>query len=184
MFHFNKGHITDPSIPMWVLKTKGETYYVHHVDCSVPWSTKETPDNPSTKGSIKVKRCLLTIDDDNCASISELTKDDETRLLELRKPVRVITRHRPLLEKALRQLTVTHSKIVQIGGYCSTAFYVCDITGKQHLTMLGMMINDLRVLQPNEDYSRWYDDAAAKDQEYHWAEDEENESLGEEDNED
>ena len=35
---------------MWVIKTKGQTYYVHHVevDKGVGFSTKETPDNPST----------------------------------------------------------------------------------------------------------------------------------------
>ena len=65
IFHFNKGHLADPAIPMWVLKAKGQTYYVNHVDCSVPWSTKETPDNPSTKGSIKIKNCNLEIVDGN-----------------------------------------------------------------------------------------------------------------------
>lgn len=57
---------------MWVLKTHGETFYVNHVDCRVPWSTKETPNNPHTKGSIKVKNCFLMIDDDQCANITEL----------------------------------------------------------------------------------------------------------------
>ncbi len=42
---------------MWVIKHKGQTYYVDHVDVSpgVGFSTKETPDNPHTKGSIKIK---------------------------------------------------------------------------------------------------------------------------------
>ncbi len=42
---------------MWVIKTRGETFYVHHVDVSsgVGFSTKETPNNPHTKGSIKIK---------------------------------------------------------------------------------------------------------------------------------
>jgi hypothetical protein len=62
IFHFNKKHLEDPSIPMWSIKAKGETYYVKHVDCALPWSTKETPDNPHTKGSIKIKNCTLTID--------------------------------------------------------------------------------------------------------------------------
>lgn len=57
IFHFNKKHLENPNIPMWVIKTKGQTYYVHHVevDKGVGFSTKETPDNPSTKGSIKFK---------------------------------------------------------------------------------------------------------------------------------
>lgn len=54
---------------MWVLKIKGNTYYVNHVDCKAPWSTKETPDNPSTKGSLKIKNCIVEIDDNNCATI-------------------------------------------------------------------------------------------------------------------
>lgn len=57
IFHFNKKHLEDPNIPMWVIKYKGETYYVHHVnvDKGVGFSTKETPDNTHTKGSIKIK---------------------------------------------------------------------------------------------------------------------------------
>lgn len=57
IFHFNKMHLQDISIPMWVIKAKGETYYVDHVDVEsgVGFSTKETPNNPSTKGSIKFK---------------------------------------------------------------------------------------------------------------------------------
>lgn len=47
---------------MWILKTKGQTFYVDHVDCQVGWNTKETPDNPATKGAIKIKNCLLTIE--------------------------------------------------------------------------------------------------------------------------
>ena len=62
IFHFNKGHLADPSIPMWVIKTKGQTHYVEHVDANVGWSTKETPDNPSTKGSIKFKNVELLLE--------------------------------------------------------------------------------------------------------------------------
>lgn len=57
IFHFNKMALQDSNIPMWVIKVKGETYYVNHVDVEsgVGFSTKETPDNPKTKGSIKFK---------------------------------------------------------------------------------------------------------------------------------
>ncbi len=60
IFHFNKMYWQDPHIPMWVIKAKGETYYVDHVDveAGVGFSTKETPDNPHTKGSIKFKAKL------------------------------------------------------------------------------------------------------------------------------
>ena len=70
VFHFNKASITDQSIPMWILKMKGETYYVHHVTSLAPWSTKETPDNPHTKGAIKLKNVDVVIDDDGCAEIT------------------------------------------------------------------------------------------------------------------
>lgn len=62
MFHFNKGCIANPEIPMWTLKFDGETQYAHHIDFeNVSFSTKETPDNPSTKGSLKFKNILLTL---------------------------------------------------------------------------------------------------------------------------
>lgn len=65
IFHFNKKHLTDPTIPMWVIKCRGDTHYVHHVDVSpgVGFSTKETPNNPHTKGSIKIKG-YLTLEED------------------------------------------------------------------------------------------------------------------------
>lgn len=63
VFHFNKGHIKDPYIPMWVIKAKGQTFNVNHVESTMPWSTKETPDNPSTKGSIKFKNCKIEINE-------------------------------------------------------------------------------------------------------------------------
>jgi hypothetical protein len=55
VFHFNKAHLSDSSIPMWVVKCKGETYYVHHMESSIGFKTKETPDNPHTKGSLKFR---------------------------------------------------------------------------------------------------------------------------------
>ena len=63
IFHFNKGHLKDPTIPMWVLRFKGESHYVDHVVCEKGWSTKETPDNPSTKGSLKIRNCTIEIED-------------------------------------------------------------------------------------------------------------------------
>lgn len=181
VFHFNKKHLEDETIPMWVIKTRGESFYVNHVTALIPWSTKETPANNHTKGSIKFRRCLLTIDDNNDATISELTEEVEQRLNGSFEKCRVITRHNPLLLKALEQLKIEHSNIVQIGGYCRTQFYVCDINDKKNVALMSMMISDLRILQPNEDYSRWYDEAIAKNQSYHLADEEDEISLGSED---
>lgn len=70
-FHFNKKHLEFPDIvPMWVVKAKGKTYYVNHVDCNTPWTTRENPDHPSTKGSIRIKRGSISIDADGNATIS------------------------------------------------------------------------------------------------------------------
>lgn len=71
VFHFNKKHLEDPDIPMWVIKAKGQTFYVDHVTCNIGWSTKETPDNPHTKGAIKIKNCYLSINESNEALIQD-----------------------------------------------------------------------------------------------------------------
>lgn len=70
VFHFNKKHLEDSTLPMWILKTKGETYYVNHVTALAPWSTKETPDNPHTKGSIKIRNVILDINERNEATLT------------------------------------------------------------------------------------------------------------------
>lgn len=64
VFHFNKGFLQDPSIPMWTIKHKGLSYYVNHVTSEVGFDTKETPDNSATKGSIQF-RGALTIEEDD-----------------------------------------------------------------------------------------------------------------------
>lgn len=60
IFHYNKACNTDISIPMWVIKHKGSTHYVNHVtiEPGCGFCTKETPNNPHTKGSIKIKGFL------------------------------------------------------------------------------------------------------------------------------
>lgn len=45
------------------MKTGGKSYYVNHITVSpnVGFSTKETPNNEHTKGSIKIKNASLKI---------------------------------------------------------------------------------------------------------------------------
>ena len=161
VFHFNKKHLEDETIPMWVVKAKGESYYVNHVTCELPWSTKETPDNSHTKGSIKIKRCLLTIDADNCATISNLSKEDETRLKGKKNPIRIITSWGRTLKVQLEGKE--HSSIKTFGGGCSTTWYVVDVYSEKLLLLLQLVINDIRVLKPNESYYQLYDKYADKD---------------------
>ena len=71
VFHFNKKHLEDRSIPPWVLKASGQTYYVNHVTSTAAWSTKETPDSTNTVASIKFKNASLEIDANNNATITQ-----------------------------------------------------------------------------------------------------------------
>lgn len=165
MFHFNKKHLEDQTIPMWVLKFHGETYYVNHVECNVPWSTKETPDNSHTKGSIKVKNCLLQIDDSNEAKILPITTIDKARIRNLKKGItRIVVSEKnwggTKLRNILKESNIKHGPIKSIGGACSTMFYVTDIYKESDVTYLSLMLcdTDLRKLMPNEGYYRMYDD--------------------------
>ena len=164
VFHFNKKHLEDSTVPMWVLKTHGETFYVNHVECSIPWSTKETPENSHTKGSIKVKNALLQINDDNNATLKKLTKVDQARLKNQRLGItRIIAKEGAAnwqLQKTLKEHKIKHSPIKSIGGACTSTFYICDILDKQELTFLliKMAGTDCRILQPNEGYYKVYDD--------------------------
>jgi hypothetical protein len=71
-FHFNKKHLEFSWIPMWVLKTKGKTWYCHEVNAMCPWSTRQTPDHPSTKGSIRLRNCSLEIDFQGIATLKAI----------------------------------------------------------------------------------------------------------------
>lgn len=154
---------------MWVVKAKGESYYVDHVECTLPWSTKETPDNAHTKGSIKVKRCLLTIDEENCANITELSKEDEDRLSNKKKVIRVITTK----GKALRDFLSNrvHNQIKMFGGGCGTAWFVTEFHSDNLLLLAQVAVSDMRVLMPNETYYQQYDPnyvADDDDDDYDW----------------
>ena len=148
---------------MWVVKAKGESYYVDHVECSIPWSTKETPNNSHTKGSLKIKRCLLTIDSENTAHLTELTAEDEERLKKPETVIRVITRFGRKLEEACEGLN--HRGIKCIGGACSTAFYITEFNSDEEYVMFKMICQaaDLRELKPNEDYYKMYEEKADED---------------------
>ena len=143
---------------MWVLKTHGESYYVNHVDCEIPWSTKETPDNSHTKGSLKIKDCLLKIDPEtNNATISKLTLYDKVRLRNQRLGIHRIMFTDPRFEQELKNYK--HSPFKRIHGACSTAYTVCDILAPEDMTMIALTHpGKYRVLMPNETQYRAYDD--------------------------
>ncbi len=65
VFHYNKAHNQDNTIPTWVVKHKGQTYYVNHLDSKVGFTTKETPDNEHTKGSLMFRGKLSIVEYEN-----------------------------------------------------------------------------------------------------------------------
>lgn len=156
VFHFNKKHLEDPTIPMWVLKAKGETYYVNHVSCDLPWTTKETPDNVHTKGSIKVKKCLLTIDNENCALLTKLTPEVVARLHNDEPSYKLITSRGKKLKEFL--LDKEHGPIIQFGGFCQTQWFVTEVYDKKLEMIAKLAIDDIRSLMPNEDYYIEYEE--------------------------
>lgn len=155
VFHFNKKHLDDPTIPMWVLKAKGETYYVNHVSCDLPWTTKETPDNVHTKGSIKVKKCYLTIDNENCALLTQITPEIIARLNRDKPSYKLITNYGKKLKDFL--LDKEHGPVIQYGGICGTKYYVTEVYD-QKIVMLARLVGDIRALMPNEEYYSLYEE--------------------------
>jgi hypothetical protein len=144
---------------MWVLKFHGETFYVNHVDAKLPWSTKETPDNSHTKGSLKFKNALVTIDENNEATLTELSVVDRFRLRNQKLGrTRIMFEPRSDLDKALDRKEFKHSEYKRIKGACSTTFIVCDILDRAEMTMLSLKYaDDFRILMPNEKYYQEYD---------------------------
>lgn len=160
VFHFNKKHLEDASIPMWTIKTQGKSYYINHLESKIGWSTKETPDNPSTKGSIKFKNALLTIDDNNEATITQLTFADKARLSAQAKGyTRIIFWNVQAVRAAIRQLSIKHTPFKIMNGSCGTRYTICDIKNAEDLTALLIAApKDMRILQPNEAFYKAYED--------------------------
>lgn len=145
---------------MWKLACKGKTYYINHFTCEIPFSTKETPDNNHTKGAIKIKECLLTIDSDNNATASVLHLHDKVRLRNQEKGItRIIFSGN--FDKILKEEKIKHSPFKTMYGACGTRWIVCDLLDKQQLTWLTLKYDTrtlFRILKANEQYYRAYDD--------------------------
>lgn len=67
VFHYNKQHNLDSSVPPWVIKHKGQSYYVNHLEIApnIGFSTKETPDSEHTKASLLIRGKLTITNEDN-----------------------------------------------------------------------------------------------------------------------
>jgi hypothetical protein len=62
IFHFNRQSNIDPTVPMWIVKHKGQTHYVNNLDATIGFRTKNTPENDSTKGSLQFNKANLRIE--------------------------------------------------------------------------------------------------------------------------
>ena len=143
---------------MWVVKSHGVTFYVNHVDAEVPWSTKETPNNDHTKGSLKFKNCKLIIDDDNCATITKLGLLDK-KLPHPRLIFRILFSNNGEVHKALQAGEFAHTEFKYVTGGCGTSYSICDILHEHDQTMLGLKYaTKFRILSPNEGYYKAYQD--------------------------
>ena len=143
---------------MWVLKFHGETYYVNHVDAQVPWSTKETPDNPHTKGSIKFKNVLVTIDEHNHATLTELTFFDKIRLRNQKLGItRIMCTLESEMHKALQRNEFKHSPFKIISAPCTRRYVICDMLKKEEVTFASLKYDDFRIVKENEYYYKQYD---------------------------
>ena len=158
VFHFNKQHLQDETIPMWVLKFHGETYYVNHVDSQLPWSTKETPNNPSTKGSIKFKNALVTINEQNESTLTELTIFDKIRLRNQKLGItRIMCTLGSDMHKALERNEFKHSPFKIISAPCTARYVICDLLQKEEVTFAALKYDDFRIVKENEYYYKEYD---------------------------
>lgn len=159
---------------MWVVKSHGVTFYVNHVTAEIPWSTKETPDNISTKGSIKFKRCKLVIDEDNCATLSKLGLLDQN-LPHPRLIFRVIFYNGCKIHQALKANEFEHTEFKDVLGSCGSSWTICDIIHEHDMTLLGLKYaNEFRILTPNEPYYKAYEESGAyidEDEYADWDED-------------
>lgn len=158
VFHFNKKHLEDQTIPMWVIKTHGETFYVNHVSADIAWSTKETPDNNHTKGSIKFKECLLTISPENDATISKLTFVDKIRLRNQKLGItRIMFSYGGEMHSALKANEFKHSAFKNVEGACGSSYVICDLLEKEEVLLAGLKYKGWHTLKPNDSYYAKYD---------------------------
>lgn len=132
--------------------------YVNHVTADMPWSTKETPGNEKTKGSIKFKKCKLTIDADNNAIITRLGITDAWLKPPTRRAARILFSSGGAMWKALKDKEFQHSKLKDVEGACGSSFTICDLLDEQELTLAALKYPmSFRILAPNEAYYQGYD---------------------------
>lgn len=150
IFHFNKKHLSDATIPPWVVKCNGETFYLNHVTCAMPWSTKESP-HSATQGAIKLKNCHIQINHENHAIIQPLTQEDHARIKQLPpEPILIgwtsAADHGKLLDH------VRHGALQFLEGPgCTSDWWVCELYSEEDWTWVQLqLLTQVRRFMPNE----------------------------------
>lgn len=69
-FHYNKVANEFPFMPNWTVKAKGKTFYVRDVVSQMGFSTMNR-DEGNTRGLLRFRGGILSIDEDGIATISE-----------------------------------------------------------------------------------------------------------------
>lgn len=68
-FSYNRGHNEFAFLPRWIVKMKGKTYYIDHIDSKVGFNTREL-DGGSTRGMLRFNHCVVHISADRTATIT------------------------------------------------------------------------------------------------------------------
>ena len=133
--------------------------YVNHVTADIPWSTKETPGNEKTKGSIKFKKCKLSINtEDNTATISRLGIADAWLKPPTRRAARILFGYGGAVHTALSAGEYEHSRLKDVEGSCGSSYVICDILDVHEFTVFALRFaGRFRILAPNEAYYQDYD---------------------------
>lgn len=154
IFHFNKKHLEDPSIPMWVIKTRGKTFYLEHISFQgIDFETKETPDNDHTKGSLKFKDVIFSMDHNKQGLITYADPDSMSKanawrmthegkiVLELDEPNEV--------KAAMKKNGIKHGPFTEVEGSCGSTFQYTYVTKPEDVTLLALSCPDaFEVVEP------------------------------------
>ncbi len=153
VFHFNKKSLTDNTIPPWVVKCKGESWYVAHVTCEVPWSTKETPTNHHTQGAIKMRNVYVQITDENEAIIQSITPELKQHVkLKQERKIKIGWQNtwHAQVTPYLTHVHYENLRSVETGG-CSADWWVCEIYSEDDWAQINLTLYPrVRRFMPNE----------------------------------
>jgi hypothetical protein len=159
LIYFNKKHLEDPKIPMWVLRVAHKVFKVNHISCYLYWRTVEFPGNVNNKGAIKVFNALLTINNYNCATLEPLKFIDKT-ILKAKDYTRILITLKDKVMKYINEQNIKYTPLKEIKGSLDKKYYVCDIENPDDITLMQLSLPNtyFRILQEDDVYYKIYND--------------------------